>query len=159
MKLKAIVESPLLEFKGRVEIVPWSDEPYDYNYDPWVAADQADKIAAKSGIRISSNKELSLIAVNESDDVVGAVWSFLSNDDPPIFDFDVVVDPKWRSGRLGLRLIDSAIEDLRAHQSDFPDTYARVWVVNPKLVRVLESRYGFEIESQYENGSAHMTFA
>jgi ribosomal protein S18 acetylase RimI-like enzyme len=158
MKLRAIAESLLLELQGRVEIVPWTDEPYDFDYDPWVAADQADQIASKSGIRIDSTKELSWIAVNEADDVVGALWSHLSNDDPPVFDFDVAVDPDWRSGRLGLQLIDNAIEDLRAHQSEFPGTYARVWVVNPKLVRVLENRYGFEIESQHSDGSAHMIF-
>lgn len=158
MKLRAIAESLLLELQGRVEIVPWTDEPYDFDYDPWVAADQADQIASKSGIRIDSTKELSWIAVNEADDVVGALWSHLSNDDPPVFDFDVAVDPDWRSGRLGLQLIDNAIEDLRGHQSEFPGTHARVWVVNPKLVRVLENRYGFEIESQHSDGSAHMRF-
>ena len=55
-----------------------------------------------------------------------------------------------------MQLIDQAIEDLRTYQSEFPNTYARVWVINPKLVRVLEKRYGFEIESQYNDGSAHM---
>lgn len=157
MKLRAITESLLLEFQGRVEIVPWSDES-DYDYDPWVAADQADQVAAKSGIRIDSTKELTYIATNENDDVVGALWSHLSNNEPPIFDFDVAVDPDWRSGRLGLQLIDVAVEDLRYYQGEFPGTYARIWVINPKLVRVLENRYGFEIESQYPDGSAHMRF-
>lgn len=145
-----------------IEIVPWEEEPYDYYYDPWVAADQADKIADVSNIRISRNKQLSWIAVNEDDDVVGAVWSSITQSDEVhdtmVFDFDVAVDPKWRSGRIGLQLIERAIEDLRTHQSEFPDTYARVWVVNPRLVRVLENRYGFEIESIYRDGSAHMFF-
>jgi len=154
MKLRAISEA----LQGQIEIIPWSEEPYDFDYDPWVTADQADEIARKSNIRIDSTKELSWIAVNERDDVVGALWAHLSNDEPPVFDFDVVVDPEWRTGRLGLQLIDHAIEDLRTHQSDLPGAYARVWVINPKLVRVLENRYGFEIESQYKDGSAHMVF-
>ena len=145
------------------EIVPWLEEPYGYYYDPWVAADQADKIAEKSNIRISRDKELSWIAVDDGDNVIGAVWSSLeedreSNDQQFIFDFDVAVDPKWRSGRIGLDLIEKAIRDLRSYQSEFPGTYARVWVVNPKLVRVLENKYGFDIESKYRDGSAHMRY-
>lgn len=145
------------------EIIPWVEEPYDYYYDPWVAADQADKIAEKSNIRISRGKELSWIAVDGADNVIGAVWSSLeedreSDDQRLIFDFDVVVDPKWRSGRIGLELIEKAIRDLRSYQSEFPGTHARVWVVNPRLVRVLENKYGFDIESQYKDGSAHMRY-
>ena len=155
MKLSHMHEI-ITEFQGRVQITSWSDELSDP--DPWVAADQADQVASKSGIRIDSTKELTYIAVNENDDVVGALWSYLSNDEPPEFDFDVAVDPNWRSGQLGLQLIDTAIEDLKYYQGEFPGTHARIWVINPKLVRVLENRYGFEIESQYEDGSAHMTF-
>ena len=158
MKLRTIVESLLFEYHGQVEIVHWTDDSYEDDYDPWVTADQADQVAAKSGIRIDSTKELTYIAINDSGNVVGALWSHLSNDDPPKFDFDVAVDPSWRSGRLGLQLIDNAIEDLRNHQGEFPGTYAEVWVINPKLVRVLENRYGFEIQSQYKDGSAHMRF-
>lgn len=150
--------STILEYQGQVNIVPWTDDDYDTSYDPWVAADQADQVAAKSGIRIDSSKELSWIALNEQDVVVGAVWSHLSNDDPPVFDFDVAVDPQWRTKRLGLQLIDQAIEDIRNYQSEFSGTYARVWVVNPKLVRVLENHYDFEIESLHPDGSAHMRF-
>lgn len=142
-----------------VRIVPWTDEQFSSDYDPWVAADQADQVAQMSGIRISRNKELSWIAVNNDDNVVGAVWSSLDdNEGEKVFDFDVAVDPKWRSGRIGLRLIEKAIEDLREYQEIFQGTYARVWVVNPKLVRVLENKYGFDVESMYKDGSAHMTY-
>ena len=158
MKLRTIVESLLFEFQGQVQIVHWTDDSYENDYDPWVTADQADQVAAKSGIRIDSTKELTYIAINDSGNVVGALWSHLSNDDPPKFDFDVAVDPSWRSGRLGLQLIDNAIEDLRNHQGEFPGTYAEVWVINPKLVRVLENRYGFEIMSHYKDGSYQMRF-
>ena len=154
MRLKEI---RMLEYAGDAEIVPWSDEAYDAEYDPWVAADQADQVASDSGIRVNRDKELNTIALVDGN-VVGAIWTSLSNDEPPVFDFDVAVDPAFRSGRLGLQLIDTAIEDLRAHQGEFPGTRAKVWVINPKLVRVLENRYGFEIESQYKDGSAHMTF-
>jgi ribosomal protein S18 acetylase RimI-like enzyme len=141
-----------------VEIIPWTDEQLSFDYDPWVAADQADQVAQMSGIRISRNKELSWIAVND-DNVVGAVWSSLEDSEgEKVFDFDVAVDPKWRSGRIGLRLIERAIKDLNEYQAMFPGTYARVWVVNPKLVRVLENKYGFNVESMYRDGSAHMTY-
>lgn len=159
-----------MEHFMKYEIVPWVDDPHthirdDYYYDPWVAASQADEVANRSNIRISRAKELSWIAINDAGDVIGAIWSSLerdqeaymrSDEDIFVFDFDVAVDPEWRSGRIGLELIEKAIGDLRDRQDEFPGTYARVWVVNPRLVRVLERKYGFETESQYKDGSAHM---
>lgn len=142
-----------------VRIVPWNDDwSFTEDYDPWVIADQADEVAHMSGIRISRNKKLSWVAIGD-DNVVGAMWSSLEEDEGhKIFDFDVAVDPKWRSGRIGLQLIERAIDDLNEYQTIFPGTYARVWVVNPRLVRVLENKYGFDVESMYKDGSAHMTY-
>jgi ribosomal protein S18 acetylase RimI-like enzyme len=157
MKLKTIHES----INDQVRITYWSEDDFndEFEFDIWVAADQADEIARKSGIRIGRDKQLSWIAINNKDDVVGALWSSLTNDDDeqPVFDFDVAVDPQWRGGSVGLRLIEKAIEDFR--HLDVDNVYMRVWVVNPKLVRVLEKKYQFEIESQYSDGSAHMILA
>lgn len=33
----------------------------------------------------------------------------------------------------------------------------RLYVVNPKLVGVMVDRYGFEVESEYSHGVAHLT--
>lgn len=137
-------------------IVHW-DEMSD-DYDPWVTMDQAEAIAKNSGIRISSDKNLSLIALN-NDQVTGAVWSSVSaEEDQAIYDFDVVVGKDNRNARVGLQLIDAALNDYQYLKSEYDNLYVRVWVVNPKLVRVLENKYGFEITSQYNDGSAHMEY-
>lgn len=156
MRLNLINNGILLEFRSVARIVRWDE--YADDYDPWVTADQADQVAKESGIRISRNKELLFIALN-SDDVVGAVWAALVPDEiGTAFDFDVAVHPKYRTGRLGLELIDAALGDFEAHQADDPNMFVRVHVVNPKLVRVLERKYGFEIEQQYGDGQAFMVY-
>ena len=68
----------ILEFgpSAKAEVLYYTYEPMDdVPYDPLVAADQAENVASKSGIRIDSTKELTLIAVNDHGDVVGAVWT------------------------------------------------------------------------------------
>lgn len=157
MRLDLISNGILLEFRSVAKVVGW-DEIAD-DYDPWEAMDQAEKVAADSGIRIGRDKDLQFIAIDESGTVVGAVWASLDgSDEGTVYDFDVAVDPKHRSGRIGLELIDAALGDYEYHKADDPNTYVRVWVVNPKLVRVLERRYNFDIESEYRDGSAHMVY-
>ena len=165
MNLSILTNGLLLEYAGAIQIVSWSEDADDY--DPWVAADQADRVAGESDIRISSDKELSIIALNEKGDVVGAIWSALSPDndnDAMVYDFDVAVDPEHRSGQamVGIKLINSALEDFEYIKSDNPRTYVRVYVVNRRLANVLERKYGFDVEGEYEHegnfGSKHMVY-
>lgn len=161
MKFSILTNGLLLEYTGAIQVVPWSEEAEDY--DPWVAADQATHVAEESGIRIARNKELSLIALNERGDVVGAIWSALEPDDDQdatVFDFDVAVDPQHRSGQdmIGFRLINSALEEFESLKADDPRTYVRVYVINSRLADVLERRYGFEVEGEYSHGSKHLTY-
>jgi len=165
MKLGILTNGLLLEYAGAVRILPWSEEAEDY--DPWVAADQADNVAGESDIRIDQNKELYLIALNERGDVVGAIWSALEPDEDQnatVFSFDVAVDPEHRSGQamIGIKLINSALEEFESFRAENPRTYVRVYVVNRRLANVLERKYGFEVESEYPHegnfGSKHMTY-
>ena len=155
---------------NNIEIVPYDTENYeDTSYDIWVAADQAEKIAADSGIRISSNKDLTLIAIDNNGDVLGAVWSDIRLDDDHeeediyIYDFDIAVDRTHRaqglaSPKIGIKLIDAALEDFRWHRTEREEMYVRVWVVNPGLARYLEKRYGFTVEAEHSNNSVHMVY-
>lgn len=148
MKLRLISESASQGYS----IVPWSDEAEDY--DPWVTLDQAERAAKASGIRISSNKEIRLIAVTPGGDAIGGVWVAIDEDEGhSVYDFDVAVDPKYRDGRVGLKLIDAAIRDFQ----DLDIDMIRVWVINPRLVKYLENHRGFDVETEYGDGSAHMT--
>lgn len=150
-----------------LSIVRYDPESFDVDYDPNIVADQADNIAMKSNIRVGRDKELLYVALVDGN-TVGAVWSSLSKDhdtseyeDVYVFDFDVVVDPAFRSHspeyRIGIKLIEAALQEYNHLKSEHK-VYIRVWVVNPKLVKFLERQYNFEIESQHRDGSAHMVY-
>lgn len=140
----------LYQLHEEVQITHWSEDMDDL--DPWVTADQADKVAADSKIRISNNKQLTLMAVN-GDTVIGGVWSAIDTaDEQPYYDFDVAVSPAHRNSNVGLKLIEAAIQD--AIDNDIQAI--KVYVINPKLIKVLERRYGFEIEAEHGHGTAHM---
>ncbi len=143
--------TPLLE-----SILRWDE--YSDDYDPWITLDQAEAVTRKSGINISRNKELIFIAVEDSE-VVGAVWYSVTSEGDlgQMFDFDVAVHPQYRSSRIGLELIEAAISEYHDLKSVYDMLYIRVNVINPKLARVLERKYNFDIESYY-SGGAIMTY-
>lgn len=159
MRLYSIYLESLVS--SNIQIIPYNEDGYDTDYDPWVVADQAEKIANDSGIRIARNKNLAYFA-QAAENVVGAIWSAIGDDndqDAKVYDFDMAIDKSYRN-QVGvfLRLMDAAMRDYRDLQFDFPRSYIRVWVVNPRLVGVLERRYGFELEDEHGGGTAHMTY-
>ena len=136
----------------------WEDD----DLDPYDVVNKAEIVAHEAGVRISSNKELKFVALDRSysDPIIGGVWIATYHDneqDAIVFDFDVAVDKEFRSSALiGLKLIETAIDEYK--NLDYDRKYIKVWVINPKLVRILERKYGFEIESEHGDGSAHMTY-
>jgi ribosomal protein S18 acetylase RimI-like enzyme len=148
-----------------VRIEQFTTDDYDTDYDPWVAADEADQVMRDSRINVGRNKELTLIAL-VGDRVVGAVYSSFSldteykPDDVWVYDFDVAVAKQYRGhSKIGLRLIDAALTNYRNLTADLPPdskAYIKLYVVNPKLIRFLERSRGFEIEAEHSHGSAHM---
>jgi len=145
-------------------------EGYDLPYDPSEVADQASDIASNVGIRISSDKDLSLVAMF-GDQCVGAIYSSWSSDTEEsdalqtevyVFDFDVVADPSYRPRGLsraalaGPALIDAALEMYNDLASSVDKSLIRVWVVNKRLAEFLENRYGFDVESTHGEHSVHM---
>ena len=157
--LRSLKIAKLLYSKSSSKIEFWSEDSDDY--DPWVAADQADDVAKKSGIRIDSTKELKFIALNEKDEVIGAAWDSFDHDsefdgfDGFEYSFDVAVLPEYRGG-TGLKLIETCMDEFKNMQSEHPNSRIKLWVVNPKLVPFLERKYDFEIEMKHSDGSAHM---
>ena len=155
MKLSLLAES--------VEIMYYDPENFDNSdLDPYDVADKAEMIAIDCGIRIMRNKELKFVALDNSysDPVVGGLWTAIyhdSHENAEVYEFDVVVDKEFRGqGRIGLKLIDAALDDYRS--LDVENKYISVWVVNPKLARVLERKYGFKIEADHLDGSLHMVY-
>jgi hypothetical protein len=142
----------------------------DDNYDKWEVIDKAEAIAKRSSIWISRDKTLTFFALSEMGDVLGAVWTAFSRDfeyedpDDPrdvyVYDFDVVVDERFRNpvDKVGLQLIDAAIGEYKDLASTVERSYIRVYVVNRKLIRFLERKYGFTVESEYGHGPVHMVY-
>jgi len=86
MKLCTIIEE--------VSVHRYDPESIDVEFDPYIVADMADKIAENGGIRISRNKQLTLVALDDKDTVLGAVWTDTYRDDDQdamVYDFDIAV--------------------------------------------------------------------
>ena len=127
----------------------WDADDYDAPFDTWVACNQAYEIANLSSIRISSKKELKLVALNQHYDVIGAIWVDIYKSDEmneyTVYDFDVAVHPQYRNNNMvGIKLINNAIRDYES--LDDENKMIRVFVVNPRLVSVLEKKYGFQCD-------------
>ena len=135
--------------------------------EDWEDADKASAIATISGIYTGRDKEPTIIAYDEKGEVVGAAFTSFSRDqeftnhygeDVHRFEFDVVVHPKARGSDLvGIKLIRAAEKEKQNLEREFGKTFSRLWVVNPQLARLLQSKkFGYEAESEYKDGTAHL---
>lgn len=136
--------------------------------EDWEHAEVADQIASKVGIRPDSSKSPTIIALNDNDEVIGAAFTSWSDDEDasemanePIaqWAFDIVVDPAWQGYEMvGMKLIKAAEQARRDYEVELGQkAYTRLWVVNPRLAKVLQHpKYGYDAESEYNDGSAHL---
>lgn len=134
--------------------------------DDWDDADEAQAIASMFGF-IGRGKEPTILAYDEKGKVVGAAFTSFSIDQEFTnhygenvhrFEFDVVVHPKARGSDLvGIKLIRAAEKEKENLEREFGKTFSRLWVVNPQLARLLQSKkFGYEAESEYKDGTAHL---
>lgn len=147
---------------------------YDEDFDA-DAVDEArndiEEIFIQRGIRPDSTKEFTDVAMNDHLAVGGVAsgWSDNNDYDFPVkeFSFDVATeDPRNRTpnrggtGMMGMKLIQEGINKYEAEKSDWEEmgykTMIRLWVVNPRLIPILERRFGFDIETEHSEGGAHM---
>jgi len=164
------IHTTILESMGHVEIIHVDPEGIDQDIPIDDYLDQAYNLTDE--IRISRNKDLAFVAVDGSDNVHGAIWNNIERDedysesmgeDVWAYDFDVAVKKSSRSAglnssRIGIQLIDAAIDDFKSYQSDYGNLYIRVWVVNPKLANWLEYNRGFESSGIGKDGTGIMTY-
>lgn len=134
--------------------------------EDWEEAGQAEAISKLVGIRPDSTKSPTIIALNDKEEVVGAVftsWSLdhdaseMAGEDISVWDFDVVVHPDWQGkDMIGIKLIKQAEEERKNLEAEYDQkAYTKTWVVNPRLAKVMQNRYGYE-GTPYEDGSAHL---
>ena len=137
--------------------------------EDWEYGDQAYQIARMVNIRPSRNKNPTIIALNDKEEVIGAAFTSWEDDHDassqarePIarWDFDIVVHPSWQGYEMvGMKLIRQAELERKNLEFQYDQkAYTRTWVVNPRLARILQTpRYGYTADSEYEDGSAHLT--
>ena len=136
--------------------------------EEWEEAEQALAIAKMVNIRIDSSKDFTFVALNDNDDVIGAAYTNISTDHDAsshegeeilVYSFDVVVHPKWQGYEMvGMQLIKACEQERDAIENERDvKVYTRLWVVNSRLAQVLQNpRFGYQLESEHGDGSAHL---
>lgn len=136
----------------------------DENED-WELLELAEQVFKVSNIRCSSEKNIRHVAI-EHDEVIGSLSSGWCQGDEyngkpvAVFSWDLAVLPQHRKKGVGLSLIKAAMQQYESEKEIYAnDGYSmmRIWVINPILVPVLE-KLGFTIESEYQDGSAHLVY-
>lgn len=148
------------------------DEDFDKD-DANEARSGVEQIFMERGIRPDRNKEFTDVAMNDGLAVGGLAsgWSESDYEDGenPVkeFSFDIATEGKENrtpnkggTGMMGMRLIQEGIARYEAEKSDWEDmgfsTMIRLWVVNRKLIPILERRFDFDLEADHGDGGAHM---
>lgn len=139
--------------------------PIDPEED-WEKAESAYGIAQRVGIRPSRNKDVSIVALNQNDDVVGAIFSSFEPDEETTelagetfyrYEFDVVVDREYQSQGIGKMLIQAAENNRKDLESSYDaKSYTDLQVINQQLHNYLTQKRGYEIDyepSTREEGS------
>jgi hypothetical protein len=141
--------------------------------EDWEAAEAVEQAFRASKIGISRFKQVTLAAFENGEPIGGVLsaWEHDYDRDVWAFDFDVAVMPGRRgAGRehrglgssgvmdtAGIRLVLAAIQQYESEKHDHGDrTMISVYVVNPKLARFLQTRLGFELESEYGHGTVQL---
>lgn len=137
--------------------------------EDWEHAEEAWQIARMCHINPGSQKEPTIVAMVDGQ-VVGAAFTTWSRDHDateyhgsPVnrYEFDVVVDKRYRWGRtIGLQLIQAAENEKRSLEAEMGENfYTRLWVVNPHLAQFLQGDHkwgGYDVEAEHGDGSAHL---
>tara|TARA_Y100000034_G_C6867737_1_gene395688 strand:- start:108 stop:617 length:510 start_codon:yes stop_codon:yes gene_type:complete len=143
----------------------------EHDFDVWDAHKGVAEIFNERGISPGSQKDYSIVALNDDVPVGGIASGWSDNDEFgfPVkqFSFDVAAEGgegrtpnRGGTGMMGMRLIQEAINKYEAEKSDWEEqgykTMIKVWVINHRLIPILERRFGFDIEAEHGDGSAHM---
>lgn len=144
MKLKPLITEQYRSMYVHSEYDDMDDEDIDFSNIEHMAY----TLARRGGINILRDKELFFVVTNDDiSSVVGALW--ISNDTDS-FSFDVVVNPSHQGKGILHMLMTAAFDEydsryeVYSHQAEYP---MELDVVNPKMVSILKSKYGFhEVE-------------
>jgi len=124
----------------------------------WEIGEKVDEIFSLSNVRPDSTKNI-ISAAMVGDEVVGGVYagwtqdyeaSEEQNDLVMVFSFDVAVHPDYRGSQMiGIKLIEDTIRYYQNWIADYDWTaYIKADVINPRLVNILQRRFGFETKER-----------
>jgi len=130
--------------------------------DPEIVGTEAERSFSESKINLDRNKDISRVVMLDGK-VIGSIasgWSVY--DKVAKFAFDMAIKPEYRGNvSLLFRMIEEGIKMFRQDAGDYEEmgNYVEmvVWVVNRRLIKVLE-RFGFEVDEDYGDGGAHMSY-
>jgi ribosomal protein S18 acetylase RimI-like enzyme len=150
------------EFDGENESDDEDYEDYDEqesSIDEYQAADDALKIAKETGVNILRDKNIKGILYDTNEKiVVGALWT---SDDSDTFSFDIAITPSYQNQGLSSELIRNAIDEYNNQKSMYDEMGEpfgmEVDVINPKLVEILKTKYGFKTIKNVNDTRALMT--
>lgn len=145
--------------KSETKIHPFDEEsedemPLEEEHDRYDIMNSVDRAFKDSRIRPDNYKKLSRV-ITVDGKVVGGVYTSLLNDgqDGMEFSFDVAISPAYRAknnqglgDRTIIRILDDVMQEFRSYQSKMENVHCKLIVVNGKLVKILEQRYGFDVE-------------
>lgn len=125
--------------------------------DLYQTADHMDKIFQDRGIRYDRGKELSHVALEDDNSVIGALasgWAASGEqyEGKPVYDFsfDLAVHQQHEGKGVAKRMIEQAI----AYYNDTQDAYSqegftrmKVRAINPIAIHILENHYQFTLDT------------
>ena len=118
--------------------------------------EEAYKLSEKY-FNVLKNTELKSVIVNETDQVVGAL--FTDETDSEKFSFDVVVHPDYQRQGIGIELVKEAISEFEYLKDVYGDDYyIDVHVINPNMRNLLEDHYGFEVDQILNQSDVTMKY-
>jgi hypothetical protein len=139
------------------------DDDYDDEQESSIDVSQAENdainIAKETGVNILRDKNLKGILYDTNEKiVVGALWT---SDDSDAFSFDIAITPSYQKQGLSSKLITNAIEEYNYQKSMYDEMDQpfpmEVDVINPKLVDILKTKYGFKIIKNINDTRTLMT--
>ena len=130
-----------------IQYIPYDATENDFgDLDTNSIGEQAYDLAKNSPVNILSDKELSVVAV-DNNQVVGALFTSFMNSQ---YSFDVVVHPEYQQMGVGGRLTDTALSEFQSIQSDMPDAYMNIDATSPVMQQMLTNR-GLEEKDRVNN--------
>jgi len=157
-QIREIIKESIEESFDRYALVPYYDDVdlEEYGIDEYEAYDRAHDIAKFGGVTILRGQELSALLVDsKSSKVIGGLW--VSNDRDK-FSFDIAIDSSYQNMGLSSKLIEAAISEYEQQKEIYGDDFKmEVDVINPKLAKILQNKYGFYVVADIDQNRVLMS--